>query len=166
LKQQLTYTEALLPTVRQTKLSLYTNYGGMLLGYIQQVVKDRVTAEQYLVELFNDLQPLTLQEISAPGINTFCRLQLLARGKLASYISKVGNFVAQADDSNKKNLQGNTFTDMMSHEQQLVFCGIHYHGKSTAALAIELNKPEATIRQLLKDSFTIIRNTCNDTGVY
>jgi hypothetical protein len=165
LKQQLTYPEAL-PTIKQTKLSLYTNYSGMLLGYIQQVVKDRLIAEQYLVELFSELQPLTLEEISAPGTNAFCRLQQLARNKLASYISTVGDCADQLGDTDKKNLQGNKFTDMMSHEQQLVFCGIHYHGKSTAALAIELNKPEATIRQLLKDSFTIIRNTRNDTGVY
>ncbi|RYU90451.1 hypothetical protein EWM62_07275 [Mucilaginibacter terrigena] len=166
MKPQLTSAEASLPAIKQTLRGLYNSYGGMLLGYIQEVIKDRATAEQYLAELFTDLRPAELNEILAPGTNVFCRLQLLARKKLAAYINSVGDCADKHGASPPKNIGGNKFIDMMSHEQQLVFCGVHYHGKSITALAAELNQPEAAIRQLLKESFTIIRNNRDDTGVH
>jgi hypothetical protein len=165
LEQQLTHTEASLPTIKQTKHSLYTNYACMLLGYINEVVKDKAVAEQYLIELFNELQPPDLEEILAPGANAFCRLQLLARKKLASFVTSIEACATGEEAASKKGIEGNKFITLMGHEQQLVFCGVHYHGKSIVKLAAELNKPEAAIKQLLKESFTIIRNNRNDTAV-
>ena len=46
----------------------------------------------------------------------------------------------------------------MTPEQEQVFCGMHYHGKSTATLAAELGKSEDAVKIILKESFTIIRN--------
>ncbi|MEB0263089.1 MULTISPECIES: hypothetical protein [unclassified Mucilaginibacter] len=166
MKQQLIHTEASLPTIKQSKHSLYTNYGAMLLGYIKEVVKEIAIAEQYLIEVFNDLQHKDIEEILAPGANAFLRLQQLARKKLSSFISTVEDCADQVEITTKKAIQSNKFIEMMNQEQQLVFCGVHYHGKTTAKLATELNKPEDTIRQLLRESFTIIRKNRNDTAVH
>jgi DNA-directed RNA polymerase specialized sigma24 family protein len=166
LKQQLTYTEASLPTIKQNKHSLYINYGAMLLGYIKEVVKELALAEQYLIEIFNDLQHSDIEEILAPGANAFLRLQQLARKKLSTFINTVEDYADEAEISTKKTIQGNKFINLMDQEQQLVFCGVHYHGKTTANLAIELDKPEDTIRHLLRESFTIIRKNRNDTAVH
>ena len=136
------------------------------MGYIKEVVKEINVAEQYLVEVFNDLQHTDIEEILAPGANAFLRLQQLTRKKLSSFISTVEDCTDEAEITSKKAITGNKFIDMMDKEQQLVFCGVHYHGKTTANLATELNKTEDAIRQLLRESFTIIRKNRNDTAVH
>jgi hypothetical protein len=151
LKQEAVYTEALLQTHKQTKQGLYNSYAGMLLGYIFRVVKGNDVAEQYLVEIFNALQPEDIDEMTQPGVNTYCRLQQLARKKLS-----VNNNDGSVATNNAA--QSNKYIDLMNPDQRLVFCGVHYQGKTTAKLAIELNRSETIIRQLLKESFTIIRN--------
>jgi len=166
LKQQLTYTDASLPAIKQSKHSLYTNYGAMLLGYIQEVVKEQAIAEQYLIELFNELKATDIKDLMDSGVNQFLRLQQIARKKLSSFISTVEDCADQGEITTKKAINGNKLIDMMGHDQQLVFCGVHYHGKTIVKLAAELNKPEDTIRQLLRESFTIIRNNRNDTAVH
>lgn len=138
----------------------------MLLGYIQEVVKEQAIAEQYLIELFNELKASDIKEIMAAGTNTFLSLQQIARKKLSAFISTLEDCADQAEITIKKTITGNKFIDLMGHEQQLVFCGVHYHGKTITKLAAELNKPEDTIRQLLRESFTIIRNNRNDTAVH
>jgi acetylornithine/succinyldiaminopimelate/putrescine aminotransferase len=166
LKQQLTYTDASLPTIKQSKHSLYHNYGAMLLGYIQEAVKEQAIAEQYLVELFSELKASDIMDIMSNGANQFLRLQHIARKKLSSFFSNMESCTDQDELTLKKAINGNKFIDMMRHEQKLVFCGVHYHGKTIAKLAAELNKPEDAIRQLLRESFTIIRNNRNDTAVH
>jgi len=138
----------------------------MLLGYIQEVVKEQAIAEQYLIELFNDLKATDIKDMMATGVNTFLRLQQIARKKLSSFITTVEDCADQAEIATKKAITANKFIDLMAPEQQLVFCGVHYHGKTIVKLAAELNKPEDTIRQLLRESFTIIRKNRNDTAVH
>lgn len=166
MEQQLTYTEASLPTIKQSKHSLYANYGAMLLGYIIEVVKEIAVAEQYLTEVFNELQNKDIEEILAPGSNAFVRLQQLTRKKLSSFISSIESRADGVEISAKKAIRGNKIIDLMDNEQQVVFCGVHYHGKTTANLASELNKPEDDIRKLLRESFIIIRKNRNDTGIH
>lgn len=128
----------------------------MLLGYISEVVKSGAEAEKYLVDIFNQLQFVDMQRITAPGKNTFVQLQGIARQKLASFVSSVDNCDAV--------VSGNKFVDMMSADQKLVFCGLHYHGKTTIKMAAELNKTEPEVKQLLKEAFKIIRAINNDTA--
>jgi hypothetical protein len=54
----------------------------------------------------------------------------------------------------------------MTLEQLHVFCGLHYHGKNTITLAAELGKSEDDIRKILKESFTLIRNSHGHTGLH
>lgn len=136
---------------------LYQQYAGMLLGYIGDVVKNQAIAEQYLVAVFKDV-PYELDELTNEGVNTFCHLQSMARKKLADYFI---NTPHQNDgkSENKPPICDNKYTRQMTHEQQLVFCGVHWYGKTIATLTTELNKPEEEIRKILKDCFTIIRSS-------
>ncbi|QHS55498.1 sigma-70 family RNA polymerase sigma factor [Mucilaginibacter sp. 14171R-50] len=157
MKQQVPQSETSLPVIKQLKHSLYTNYAAMLLGFLQEAINDPAAAERYLIEVFNDLQPSDIEHITAPGANPFCRLQLFTRKKLA-YIHGTDGFKSNGKPGVATTLTGNKLVNMMSTEQQHVFCGVYYQGKSISALATELNMPVATVRQLFKDSITLIRN--------
>lgn len=153
LKEQLTYTETSLPSIKQAKQALYTSYSGMLLGYIVEVVKDHAVAEKYLIDIFTGLQANDIQDIFNPDNGSvYCRLQNYARKKLRHVYNTV------AECGGQPNLNSNRVTGLMNAEQQHVFCGLHYHSKSIAQLANELNKDEDAIRQILKQSFNIIRS--------
>ncbi len=125
----------------------------MLLGYISEVVKSSAEAERYLVDVFNQLQTSDVHDITSPGVNTFLYLQAMARKKLASFISSV-----EKCPDEKLIVKGNRFVNMMATDQQRVFCGVHYHGKSTANIAAEMNTSEAAVRKLLREAFITIRN--------
>lgn len=153
-----------MPTSAQTKQGLYNSYSSMLLGYLYEALKNKPVAEQYLVDIFNELQFADIQAITKPGVNTFCQLQIMARKKLASYLATVNDCADEAKKPKGIVINGNKFIDMMSQEQQIVFCGVHYHGKTATRLSEELLKPESEIKRILKESFTIIRNQRNDTA--
>jgi len=155
-----------LPNGVQTRQDLYNSYGSMLLGYLFEATKSKPIAEQYLVDVFNGLQFTDIQAITKPGVNTFCQLQVIARKKLTSFLETVVECADPAAKPKTLPEQSNKFTDLMGPEQRQVFCGIHYQGKSTSTLAAELNKTEEAIRQILKESFNVIRNQRNDTTVY
>ncbi|RFZ83324.1 hypothetical protein DYU05_14410 [Mucilaginibacter terrenus] len=159
MKPQLKSTSASPLTAVPTKQGLYNSYADMLLGYIYEVVKSKSVAEQYLVEIFNELNFADIAAITKPGVNTYCRLQQLARNKVAAFTS------SKADDTSKSTVvMRNRFTDLMTAEQQQVFCGVHYHGKTISKLSLELKKPEDEIKRILKQSFILIRNQRNDTA--
>ena len=138
----------------------------MLWGYILEAVKSQQIAEQYLIEVFTELTHTDLEKITLNGVNTFCSLQHLARKKIAIFAQSLTTCVG--DDIKPKGIiiAGNRFIDLMNHDEQYVFCGVHYHGKSVATLAAELNKPETVIKQILKDSFTIIRNNRDTAAIH
>ena len=134
----------------------------MLYGYIKEVVKESAVAEQYIVDVFNELTTQDIENISQQNISTFLCLQQLARKKLFLFIDTVNEQEIAANNT----IHGNKLIDMMGQEQRHVFCEVHYHGKTTAQLATELNQSEDTIRQILRQSFTIIRKNRNDTTVH
>ena len=156
MKQQLTSTEASLQTRTQTKQDLFNRFGGMLLGYISEVVKNNQVAEQHLVDVFNQLQFSDIQDITKPGINTFVYLQAIARKKLAVFLPVDG--YTNAGIPKMPIIEGNKFVELMNPDQQHVFCEIYYHGKTVTNLAAELNKTEAAIREMLRKAFLIIRS--------
>lgn len=129
---------------------LYDKYSGMLFGYIYGVVKDAGIAEQQLVNFYSTIKD-HLHEINADGAgNTWCKLQSL----LKKHLSASGRFI-ECDVMTGHS--GNKYFGMMSDEQKYVFCNIYYHGRSTAELALILNKPEEQVRKELKEAFTILR---------
>lgn len=136
---------------------LYNSYAAMLLGYIFKVVKNQPVAEQYLVLVFNDV-PDELDELYKPGVNAFCHLQLMARKKLTSFFESTNEGTNEETSQKDPFISKNRFLNLMNQEQQLVFCGAHWQGKTTAKLAAELNRPDDEIRKILKECFTIIRS--------
>jgi DNA-directed RNA polymerase specialized sigma24 family protein len=135
--------------------AIYDEYAGMLLGYIYEVVKDKNLAEQYLVSVFNEL-PQHLSDIARPGTNIYHSLQLLTRKILADFFETIPA-CNTADNASNLPTRPNKFLDRMSKEEQLIFCSVHYRGKSISALAAELNKPEEVIKKLLQQAFAAIR---------
>lgn len=138
--------------------ALYNRYGGMLFGYILDVVNDERLAEQYLAETFNSI-PLQSDEFLAADNNEYCKLQGLARKALAGYFDKYCNGT-EIDPP----VRQNKFIGQMSVAQQKVFCGLYYCGKTTAGLAGELNITITEVRKLLKEAFTIVRNNSGDAA--
>lgn len=137
---------------------LYQQYGAALFGYLIEVFKDRVVAEQCLVDFFKDL-PNELEELSKPGVNVFRHLQVALRKKAALYARSVRVIVATGAAPDDVTDGKNKFTAPMNNDERLVFCGIYRHGKTIADLAAELGKSEDTIRRILKECFTSIRNS-------
>jgi hypothetical protein len=138
--------------------NLYNNYAAMLLGYIFEVVKNRSEAEQYLIAVFTDAQS-QIDEFYKPGVNAFCRLQLMARKKLADFFLSIGECNIGGSQHQQPFTGKNKFIQQMDTQQQFVFCGLHWHGKTIGKVAAELNKTENDIRKILKECFTIIRNS-------
>ena len=136
--------------------ALYDEYAGLLLGYIYEVVKDREIAEEYLVSVFNEL-PEHINEITRPGLNTYHQLQLLARKVLADYFATIPVCVPTNPEKTYLPSHPNKFLLGMTEEQQLIFCSVHYHGKSICDLAAELNTTETCIKTILKQAFEVIR---------
>lgn len=138
--------------------ALYNKYGGMLFGYILDAVKDERLAEQYLAETFNSI-PLQSDEFLSADNNEYCKLQGLARKTLAAYFDKHKNGTETDPPA-----RHNKFINRMSANQQKVFCGLYYCGKTTAGLATELNISTSEVRKLLKEAFTIVRNNSGDAA--
>ncbi len=145
--------------------SLYDSYGAMLLGYLFEVVQDRGIAEQYLIDIFNEVAK-TPANYNANGLSTLSQLQILARKKLAPYYTTVKDCGTEQRNAKSTTAKQNKYLSQMTPEQQHVFCGLHYHGKSIAMLAIEIQQPEDDIRKILKESFTLIRKANGHTGLH
>jgi len=135
---------------------LYDRHAGMLLGYIIEVVQDRKLAEEWLVKLFCELS-VHFNDINWESTNSWCQLQRFAKNKLADY-----NQTNKQLETNKitglvMHSGRNKYLEQLTDEQKVVFCDVYYHGKSTAAISTELNKPEDVIRKTLKEAFAIMR---------
>jgi len=148
--------QIILPNSSSALRAVYDEYAALLYGYIFEVVKDTQIAEQYLVSVFNEL-PKHLQDLVQPGVNTYLRLQLITRNVLAGYFETIPACDFVADDNSHMPTRPNKFLDKMTHEQQLVFCNIHYSGKTIRGLAAEMNKAEDEIKKILQEAFAAIR---------
>jgi DNA-directed RNA polymerase specialized sigma24 family protein len=144
--------------------SLYNSYAAKLLGYIFEVVQNKQVAEQYLAAVFNDV-PNEIEELSKAGVNVLCRLQIIARRKLADFFKTLDN---ETDRKTGQNMPwvNNGYIAQMTPLQQQVFLGAYYQCKTTSHIAKELNKTEEEVRKTLKECFTIIRNGRNDERVH
>jgi DNA-directed RNA polymerase specialized sigma24 family protein len=145
--------------------TLYDNYGAMLLGYLFEVMQDQGIAEQYLVDIFNEVAKKPTN-YNANGLSTLSQLQILARKKLTPYYQTVKDSGTGPDNTKSTTAKQNKYLSQMTPEQQHVFCSLHYHGKSICMLAVEMQKPEDDIRKILKEAFTLIRRVNGHTGIH
>jgi DNA-directed RNA polymerase specialized sigma24 family protein len=145
---QLTARNAVNSIQIQQVQDLYNRYAGMLLGFILEIVINTDKAEQCLTCVFKEL-PHHLDDLRNSQLSEFCFLQRITRKKAMNYIDSQA--VAGVPLALKK------YADRLSDEHLRVFHGTHYLCKTTAMLALELNKTEAEIRLLLKQAFDKIR---------
>ena len=136
--------------------NLYDRHAGMLLGYIIEVVKDRKLAEEWLVKLFCDLS-LHIHEINWENTSSWCQLQRFAKSRLAHFNTANKQLEVNSAGGLVMHSGHNKYLERLTDEQKIVFCNVYYHGKSTADISIELNKPEVVIRKTLKEAFAIMR---------
>jgi DNA-directed RNA polymerase specialized sigma24 family protein len=131
---------------------LYDKYAAMLLGYIFEVVGDKVVAEEYLVRIFSGLAQ-NFNEKDWRTDNNWSLLQTYAKHQLAKFDNAATGCQTGFTNHNTQN----RYLNKMTEEQKQVFCNIYYRKKTTAQLAAEIDKSEELIKKLLKESFTIIR---------
>jgi DNA-directed RNA polymerase specialized sigma24 family protein len=149
--------KALLQTEPPSIHILYDNYAPMLLGYINEVVKDKVIAEEYLLKTFNTIA----QKNNCTNWNennTWVQLLRFAREELIPFHDVLRGCEAPAVVS-INNSTAYKHLDRMTEEQKHIFCSIYYNKKTTAELSREINKSEALIKTLLKEAFCVIRRS-------
>ncbi len=149
--------KALINTTPITLRRLYDDYAGMLLGYINSVVKDKQVAEEYLVKIFQDLSS-DFDNINWGAGSNWLQLRSFAQKELTVFTDAIKACEYKTIPQTAPN-PANKYLKGMTDEQQQVFCSIYYHRYTTARLAHELNKPEAEISRLLKEAFTLIRQS-------
>jgi hypothetical protein len=138
--------------------NIYNTYAGMLLGYLTDIVKDRQLAENYLVEVFNEL-PDYLTDYYSAERSVWVQLQALAKSKLTSFFeSKTDCKVVEEEAFHSPASRVGYRLNKLSTLQRNVFCGLYYHNKPVNALARELKQSEESIKRLLKEAFSIIKN--------
>jgi len=141
--------QALLQTKPSSIHHLYDAYGGMLLGYIYEVVKDHAIAEDCLVKTFSRIAQ-KFNEINWTDTNAWRLLQNFAKNELTAFHKVAENYEVSA-------ALPNAYLDLMTDEQRLVFCNVYYSKNTTAQLARQLSKPDVEVKQLLKAAFAVIR---------
>lgn len=151
-----TNRQALIVSKPESIRCLYDKYGGMLLGYIFEIVNDRKLAEEYLVRLFCDLSH-QIDDMEWNGTNSWCKLQGFARSRLATY----RDTVKQGENPSASGMMipglRHQYLEQLTDLQKLVFSDVYYHGKSIVKISVELKETENLIRKTLKEAFTIIK---------
>lgn len=134
---------------------LYDNYGGMLLGYISEIVKDKKMAETYFLKIFSHIsQEIDSSEVAE--VYSWPQILRYTRSKLATFADPLKNVVTHPSETIKYSEQ-HPALNQLTDEQRKIFCDTYYYGKTTGAISIELNQPEALIRKTLREAFNIIR---------
>jgi hypothetical protein len=151
-----TTREVLIDSNAENIRSLYDRHAGMLLGYIIEIVRDRKLAEEWLIKLFCELS-IHFNEINWESTSSWCQLQRFAKNRLAEFIAVNRQLDGNGIPGLSMHNEGNKYLERLTDEQKVVFCDVYYNGKSTAAISIELNKPEDVIRKTLKEAFAIMR---------
>nr|WP_121273214.1 sigma-70 family RNA polymerase sigma factor [Pedobacter schmidteae] len=131
---------------------LYNNYGAMLLGYIMEVIKDKKIAEAYFLKIFTHISK-EIESSEVSGIYGWPQIFRYTRHRLATY----ANPLASHPSGTIKYKEQHPALHQLTDEQRKIFCDAYYYGKTTDAISIELNQPEALIRKTLREAFIIIR---------
>lgn len=134
---------------------LYHNYGGMLFGYIYEVVDDKKKAEKYLLEVFMSLS----EDIESQNlmVNTWAELFRYTKHQL-SRLHHTTNHTTLSPSETTRHKELHPSLNQLDGKQRKIFCDSYYHGKTIDAISTALNQPEALIRKTLRAAFIKIRN--------
>ncbi|TDQ11429.1 sigma factor-like helix-turn-helix DNA-binding protein [Pedobacter metabolipauper] len=133
--------------------TLYSKYGDMLLGYINEAVKDQQLAEELLVKIFSDIA-IQYNNIEWNMNSHWVVLQHFAKNWLLVYQEASSDCDPELND---KGGSQHNYLNRLTEEQKEIFCAAYHHGKSVAAISKDLNKTEESIRKALKEAFALIR---------
>jgi hypothetical protein len=136
---------------------LYNHYGGMLLGYLTDIVKDQQLAEKYLVDIFREL-PEYVEDYLASDRSIWVQLQALTKLKLSSFFGSQQDCEFVTDDIHQKWSRTGSQLANMSALQRTVFCGMYYHHKSLNVIADEVGESEDVVKRILREVFIKIRH--------
>lgn len=136
---------------------LYDQHGGMLLGYIFEVVKDRKLAEDYLVKIFSALS-LRDQLPEQEQVSSWCSLLKFAKKKMQLFHAMNPNEGSPFQAEMAVVRPANAYLDRLTEIQRMVFCGVYHHGETISSLATALNTTEDLTRKTLKEAFLIMRS--------
>ncbi len=135
--------------------NLYAQYADKLLGYILPIVNNRQLAEDCVVKIFANIST-SKKTLPANGYgNAWSWFMTLANNEVER-LGEAANECKSVVD-NTTYVQTHKYLNKMNETQRLVFCGVYYHRKTTAALAHELDLPEQELRHILKEAFMVIR---------
>ncbi|WEK20866.1 MAG: sigma-70 family RNA polymerase sigma factor [Candidatus Pedobacter colombiensis] len=134
---------------------LYNSYADMLFGYIFEVVNDRIVAETCLLNIFCQLSK-ELESKRTEEISTWAQVFRFAKDKLPTFNDGLKDPPPHKSEPIKyKELH--PCLSGLNDEQRKIFCDSYYYGKTIAAISIELNQPEVSIRKSLREAFAIIK---------
>lgn len=136
---------------------LYQRYGGMMLGYLTDVVKDKQLAEDYLVDIFSAL-PEYVEDSFSSDRGIWVQLQSLAKAKLASFFDSLQDCQVLELDMHERWTSNGSPLVQLNPLQRTVFCGVYYHHKTLSRMAVETHQTEDTVKRILREVFIIIRN--------
>lgn len=136
--------------------TLYDDYAAMLLGYINEVVKDELVAEEYLLKTFNTISQ-KFNYTNWNERNNWVQLLGFARAELVPFYTILKSCETSTIANSNSNIAYKNLYNM-TEEQKHVFCSIYYNKKTIAELSKEINKSEDLIKTLLKEAFCIIRS--------
>jgi DNA-directed RNA polymerase specialized sigma24 family protein len=140
---------------KQGVQALYDKYGGMLFGYVLEVVRSRSLAEEYVVKIFSDLA-VSYDELDWTSANDWTRLLGFAKGKLQEV--EVPEMIdLESRGRVKIHFANNNCLNRLNEEQKRVFYMIYYSGKSVRTVAKKIAKSEEAVKALLNEAFNIIR---------
>lgn len=134
---------------------LYRNYGGMLYGYIFEVVNDNKLAELYLLRVFKSLSK-EIEGKTSKEINNWAQVFKYTKYQLSIFNQTANSTTAPISETIKSKELHPTLSHL-DDEQRKIFCDSYYYGKTIEEISIELNQPEALIRKTLRQAFILIR---------
>lgn len=138
------------PTNNQTKW-LYDKYSAPLLGYINGIVQNQQLSETYLITILSRFAYQQLQSNSLSDTN-WVKLMQFSRNLLLELVGP--DQFHRSIASSGQDLHSNNGLTPAEH---YVFHSIYHHGKTIAALAIELGEDEIAIRKRFKSAFDKVR---------
>jgi len=135
---------------------LYNRYGEMLFSYIQQFVPSRAEAENLLVNIFSRLAS-RLETAFESSLSVYCWLQVEARKIILEHRGQEkGNVLSRSSGPGEMRAYYLSLLESASPEHRWVFRELFINGRQREDLAIEVNRDQAYIGDLLRECMHVI----------
>ena len=134
---------------------LYNRYGGMLFSYIRQFVPSRTEAENLLVNIFSRLAS-RLETAFESSLSVYCWPQVEARKIILEHRGQETGNVLSGSGTGEMRTYYLSLLESASPEHRWVFRELFINGRQREELALEVNRDQAYIGDLLRECMLII----------